>query len=157
MSSDAAEEIKRAIELMRKHTFEDYRHKNKELDEATGSRVTANIKQNGLMREIIHDIKFLRETDLDIREIILALMEKFNSLRNDTNFILKVVTQLSMRVKETESFQDELNQRLKNGREDIDDIRKRVQVIHETTKQTEKDIDNDMLKQKEDDDKSHDP
>jgi chromosome segregation ATPase len=125
---------------MRERAEEDYVYKNRQLDNYNAGRSTANVEHNFLLRRIIFEVKSLHQTDLDLRELILLLMEKFNSLRADTNFVIQTVEELAKRIKDTESIQEQLNDRLRKGQTDINIIKEILEGLEQKMESKTKEI-----------------
>jgi hypothetical protein len=150
------EGLKKQVENMRKSNQETYDLQNKEAGEYYTSTTFGDFRIKMMLERVFSDIHSLQKTTLMHTEFFIMMKNKISSLENRINQNLKNIIELSKRVKETESFQDELNQQLNKAIKDTEEFNKIANGINEIVEIRKKDLEKNNEKKDEESDNKTD-
>jgi hypothetical protein len=149
------EGLKKQIENMRKLNKENYDSQNKDALEYYKSTTYADLKVRMILETVFSDIHRLQKTILQNAEFFVMITNRISSLESRINQNLLNTIELSKRLKETESFQDELHKQLNEATKDNEESKKIVNGINEIVEARKKDLEeNKQKKDEENDDKN---
>ncbi len=146
---------KKQVENMRKTNQENYDSQNKDAHEYYTSITYGDFKVKMMLERVFSDIHHLQKTTLNYAEFFVMMRNKIFSLESGINQNIKNIIELSKRIKETESLQDELNQQLNKAMKDAEEFKKKAYEINEIIEARRKDLEkNNQNKDEESDNKT---
>ena len=125
------DEFKRLSEGLRKDDEEFADLQKSRVDKYSKSTTSSAFYLKMMLENIVSDIRYLQNNSLDYGLYFVMIVDKITSLEDRINANLRGLLDISKRVKETETLQDQLVERIKRSEEDADQFKQIARGVRE--------------------------